>query len=268
MRRTQGFNPRRAGGRTLVIIIAVVALILTVVVLAGHRSAGSPSGAGRPAAEPSSNVADNPAPDVSAAAGGLATTAASGAGAITVVLPADLAFSNVAGIQVPGSPTSGPRHTSGGLASGFTHDQAGAVLAAINIAFRSSPSTGPSVFLETIRDQVVGSAQQAFSVAASADYAAARGQEGIAYGQPLRPAAFVTIVGFRLDTYTGNGATISILERAPDSQGQPMYVAVLVEVSWVDGDWRMQAPPNGEWLSQFGVVAASGVSTYQQFAGS
>ncbi|MFF0659115.1 hypothetical protein [Micromonospora tulbaghiae] len=71
-------------------------------------------------------------------------------------LPSDLSWTDVAGVSVPVSGQSGPRSSSGGQDSGFAHDRAGAVLAAVHIIVRVNPQVGPAVFEPTLLGQVVG----------------------------------------------------------------------------------------------------------------
>ena len=57
---------------------------------------------------------------------------------------------------VPTSPRAGPARTDDGVAAGFTHDELGAVLAAVNIAARLNVDLGPAVYEAVARQQCVG----------------------------------------------------------------------------------------------------------------
>src|SRR5690606_20237071 len=130
--------------------VAALATAATTVVL-WLRGSGSttPSEAGGPA-EPTELRLDQRAGDAAGAGPDDAS------GAVSVVMPADLEWQEVAGVALPVSASQGPQNTSDGLATGFAHDPAGAVLAAINIVVRVNPQNGPGVFGPTLRNQVVG----------------------------------------------------------------------------------------------------------------
>src|SRR5688572_13392450 len=56
--------------------------------------------------------------------------------AVTVgvgLLPPDVVWVPVAGVDLPTSPATGPAHSRGGLARGFAHARAGAVVAALHL---------------------------------------------------------------------------------------------------------------------------------------
>ena len=230
-------------------VLAVAIGVVLVIVSSAHRAPRSAA------------PVTVPAPPT--ASGSAGPSAVASAPTRRVVLPRDMTWSKVVGLAVPVSATAGPAHTSGGLALGFAHSPAGCVLAAINILVRSSPRTGPSVFIATIRDQFYGADRQALSDQTSTDYADARNSQHVAYGQPLAPAAFVTVPAFSLDFYDGNTATVRVLMQLPDPTGDPVYEVTLEQLSYQDGDWRVMAPPDGDWAALRSVVAPTSLSDYQ-----
>ena len=72
------------------------------------------------------------------------------------LLPAEVSWTRLAGVDLPMSPDTGPTQTEGGLARGFAHTPAGAVVAALHLLVRTTPQVGPAVFDPTMTDQVVG----------------------------------------------------------------------------------------------------------------
>ena len=80
---------------------------------------------------------------------------------------------NLDGTKVPLSQQAGPRQGPWPLAAGFADTPAGAVLAAVNIAVRTSGQLGPAIFKTTITEQVTGPDTSALLSAAQKDYAAA-----------------------------------------------------------------------------------------------
>jgi hypothetical protein len=76
--------------------------------------------------------------------------------AVAVVLPPDTTWTTVAGVALPVSATAGPLHRDHGLAAGFAHTPAGAVLAAVHLLVNTTPQVGSAVFEPTLRTEVVG----------------------------------------------------------------------------------------------------------------
>ena len=101
------------------------------------------------------------------------------------MLPADVRWVRVAGVDLPVSAATGPTQAVGGLARGFAHTPAGAVVAALHLLVRTSPQVGPAVFDPTITAQVVGPDAGGDARQVTADYQQAAAAAGIAYGQPL-----------------------------------------------------------------------------------
>jgi len=150
------------------------------------------------------------------------------------------------GVELPVSPTAGPRHTHGGLVAGFTDSPLGALLAAVNIAVRANPNWGPRIFGPTIRAQVIGSQAAALLASCQDSYAQARQANGLPAGQPWAPA-HVTEDAFRWEGYTPADAAVDLVSAGPDGQGGAVLAATRIEVRWRDGDWRVVAPPGGDW---------------------
>ncbi len=90
--------------------------------------------------------------------------------AVAVVLPADTTWTTVAGVALPVSATAGPLRRDHGLAAGFAHTPAGAVLAAVHLLVNTTPQVGSAVFEPTLRTQVVGENAAAMRAAVEADY--------------------------------------------------------------------------------------------------
>ncbi|WP_018640072.1 hypothetical protein [Parafrankia elaeagni] len=65
----------------------------------------------------------------------------------------------------------------------------------------------------------------------------------------------VASAGFTLHTYTDDEATISYLLVATRGS-QHTYVVYRLTVRWVDGDWKLLAPPGGD----FGAVGSTPTS--------
>jgi hypothetical protein len=182
------------------------------------------------------------------------------------VLPAGVSFVRVAGVDLPVSAATGPTETVGGLARGFAHTRNGAVVAALHLIVRTTPQVGPVVFEPTLLDQVVGNQADAMRAHVRALYAQAAADTGVVYGQPLRDLS-ATVAGVRIDAYTDELATLSVLTRAVDATGATRYAATTVRVSYTDGDWRLVAPRDGRWDSDVVLLRPDQVSGYPPLAG-
>ena len=166
------------------------------------------------------------------------------------------------GIQLPVSRQAGPRHTRGGLAWGFTDTQDGALLAAVNIAVRTAAQWGPGIYQPTIRGQVTGPDAAALLNADASDYAALRAAASVRPGQPAG-RGYAAEAGYRFLAYTPAGATVDIATEGPGTGGTTVMVATQVQVVWLHGDWRVVAPPGGNWANS--ATAISSLSGYTTF---
>jgi hypothetical protein len=175
-----------------------------------------------------------------------------------------LRWSSYHGVQLPSSPAAGPHHTANGLAWGFADTPLGALLAALDIAVRANAQWGPGIFVPTIGDQVTGPGAAALLASCQADYGQASQDAHITAGQPLGNA-YVTEEAFRWLSWTPAQATVDLVSAGPGSQGVTIRASTRVQVIWRSGDWRVVAPPGGDW----GNAAArlSSLAGYTTFPG-
>ena len=193
-----------------------------------------------------------------------AASASAGGAQLPQVSLAGLRWSSYHGVELPSTLAAGPRDTSGGLASGFADTPLGALLAALNIAVRANAQWGPGIYAPTIRDQVTGPDAAALLSSCQADYGQASQAAHITGGAPLGNA-YVSEEAFRWVAYTSGDATVDLVSAGPGSQGVTVRATTRVEVIWSGGDWRVAAPPGGDW----GNAAAklSSLSGYTVFPG-
>lgn len=154
--------------------------------------------------------------------------------------PTDLGWERVAGIDLPVSASDGPRNRNLGLAKEYGHTPAGAVLAALHLIVRTSYQVGTAVWEPTLRDQVVGPDAAAYTAEVRADHKAA-----LRKGEPA-DRIYAAIVAVRVDAYTAEAASMRVLIEAPTGTGTAR-AAALTQVAWSDNDWRLVAPPRGDW---------------------
>jgi hypothetical protein len=173
-----------------------------------------------------------------------------------------LAWADFHGIQLPESAGAGPRHTRGGLAWGFADTREGALLAAVNIAVRTAAQWGPGIYQPTIRHQVTGPDSAALLEADTSDYAALRTAAHVRAGQPAG-RGYAVEAGFRFVAYTPADATVDIVTEGPGSAGTTVMVATRIAVVWLRSDWRVVAPPGGDWANS--AAAISSLTGYTTF---
>jgi hypothetical protein len=159
-----------------------------------------------------------------------------------------LSWASFHGMQLPASPTAGPRDTRGGLASGFTDTPPGALLAAINIGVRTAAQWGSAIFVPTITRQVTGPAAPALLHAEETAYTLLRAATHVRAGQPAGPG-YATEDGYRFAAWSPVAATVEVLTIGPAASGATVLAVTAVQVVWQRGDWRVVAPPGGNWAN-------------------
>lgn len=224
-------------GRRTAAAIAGVAVVLAVGIVIG-LTVGGGSGSSHPA--------------TTSSPGGAATATGAGAsGTQTTTLPAvslaDVRWIDYFGVQLPVSSAAGPRDLADNLAFGYTDSPLGALMAAINIATRTGGSFGTAIFSTTISRQIVGSNQQALLASAQTD-----AQQHGTTGQPTPGVPLagsdVALTAFRFEGYTPSDAVVHYVGSGVDpTTGQVVRVDTRIEVRWSGGDWKVVAPPGGDW---------------------
>jgi hypothetical protein len=238
MSRTATDPARRRAQRQLAILAAAVVLVLAVTALVAVRLLGS----GGPEVGRGGLEAGPEAGQGAGLPGRAATPAASPG-------RAPLTWREVAGVRLPFSAVHGPRVTDHGRAAGYSHTRQGAALAAVQVLDRTSATAGPVVYRPVLAGQVAGANAVAMSQRLDERYQQLRHQPGLTVtdGEPI-PGNNATVAGYLLDDYDEQAGTAlaEVLMAAPDLSGGQV-VAFAVGLQWTDGDWRVLAPPNGEW---------------------
>lgn len=215
-------------------LLALVVTLVTVLVLRGGDDA-APAPDGGVGAGPGDSGGTTPRP------------AAEELNAETVV------WEDLFGVPLPTS-VAGPHDRIGNRAAGFDQSPAGAVLAAIHISYRASPDVGPMVFEPTIREQVVGEDQEALLGNWQEHYANERARGAVAGPSGELTDALKKAIreesqvwGYRVDAYDSTAASVQLLLRTiPTGQAEPTFVNLATTVRWVDGDWWLVAPVDGD----------------------
>lgn len=168
------------------------------------------------------------------------------------------------GIELPVSAHDGPHNARGGLAWGFADTPRGALLAAINIGVRTAALWGPDIYQPTITYQVTGPDADSLLKADTSDYAALRAAASVPAGQPAG-RGYAVEAAYRFTAWSPADATVDVVTEGPGSSGATVLAATRIEVLWRRGDWRVVAPPGGDWAN-----AASSISSltgYTTFPG-
>ena len=175
---------------------------------------------------------------------------------------ASVRWSSFYGVGLPVSAQAGPSGTSGGIAAGFAHTPLGALLAAVNIGVRANAQWGPRIFTAVIRRQVTGPDAAALLAACQAAYDQAAQSGGVTGGQPLG-TVHVTEQAFRWITYTPAAAILDLAVAGPGDSGATVRASVQMEVVWDGGDWKVVAPPGGDWgNSAAGLFSLAGYTAF------
>jgi hypothetical protein len=179
------------------------------------------------------------------------------------IATASLSWTDFHGIELPVSAHDGPHYMHNGLAWGFTDTPSGALLAAVNIAVRTAALWGPAIYQPTIRRQVTGPDATALLAADASSYAA---MAAASHVRPGRPAGrgYAAEAGFRFLAYTPSGATVDVATEGPGTGNSTVLVATRIQVVWRHGDWRVVAPPDGNWARAATVI--SSLTGYTVFA--
>lgn len=202
-----------------------------------------------------------------AAAPGSRSPAASASPGLAVLPRLDLAglrWADYHGVELPFSPAAGPRDTAGGLASGYSDTPLGALLAVVNIGVRANAQWGPGIYVATIRDQVTGPGAADLLASCQSAYGQASQAAHITGGRPLGDV-YVSEEAFRWVGWTPAAATLDLVSAGPGSQGVMVMAVTRIQALWSGGDWRVVAPPGGDWGSA--AARLSSLTGYTLFPG-
>ena len=238
---------RRNRRRRRLALILAVAVILIAVAAIRHATLAQPARhknavTARPSRAPAEHTSPR-APGKVAPSGGLSWT-------------------DFHGIELPVSAQDGPHHVSGGLAWGFSDTRQGALLAAVNIAVRTAAQWGPAIYQPTIRNQVTGANAGTLLRADTSQYAALRAAAHVRPGQPAgRGDAIET--AYRFASYAAGSATVDIVTAGPGAAATTVLAVTPIQVIWLQGDWRVVAPRDGNWASSATTITSlTGYTTF------
>jgi hypothetical protein len=158
--------------------------------------------------------------------------------------PIDVRWETVAGRKIPISVSAGPTKAEGSLMYCYARTPLGAAMAAQTITTAVRTKEWQTV----LRQQVVAGKARDF-------YEAVYGGPADVVGNPL-PG----YLGFVVSEYTPEAATVRILLGSSAPSSTVMTSALYrtdVNLSWVDGDWKVQLDGGGDVTSTWETVSSS-----------
>lgn len=156
--------------------------------------------------------------------------------------PTHVVWTSFAGVAVPCA-DQGPTNCYATAPTGYDHTGAGAALAAISSTIRMS--VAPDTSVATIVGQLVvpDTARDTWSVQ----------RQRLSITAPVDKAKAPTVIGYIVDTYTPQRATITIVEREHDKS----LTAITTDMAWsAAGDWLRQLPPAGDTTNRVRALPA------------
>lgn len=110
--------------------------------------------------------------------------------------------------------------------------------------------------------QVTGPDARALLRADISDYAAMRAASQVRTGQPAG-RGYATEAAYRFLAFTPSAATVDIVTEGPSSGSATVMTATRIGLVWQRGDWRVVAPPGGDWASSATPVSSlTGYTTF------
>ncbi len=73
---------------------------------------------------------------------------------------------------------------------------------------------------------------------------------------PLAGRGYAAEAAYRFLAFTPAAATVDIVTEGPGSGSATVMTATRIEVVWQRGDWRVIAPPGGDWASSAAPVSS------------
>jgi len=231
-------------------VVALAAVIVVAVVVGFSLSGGGdPPAAQQPGPAPTSAGSAPPPPAPAGPAGG----GDSGGSRqpndpnYLTAAPAGLRFQDVGGLTLPFSPVDGPLRVNGPIAAGYSHTPQGAVIAMMQLLPRLV--LGPD-YRQVVTEQVVADQGVKDKLIAAR---ATRPQDN-----PAQLAAEAAVpVGFRVEAYTPDRATVVLLNR--DGATSSSFTGGRAAVVWSGGDWKW---PDNSASASFPVADTTGYTLF------
>lgn len=169
----------------------------------------------------------------------------------SVTAPPEVRWIELDGVSLPVSATDGPQDLSEGLARGFADSPTGAALAAVHLVIRTSPSVSPAIVDSTLLGQVVGPNQPALV-------------RSVAKARTATTAPTATVAGYvPISFQPARAASVDLVIGSLELALRRQYLSVRVSLEWSDDDWRLVAPPQGDWSTVTSTIDALPVGMHR-----
>ncbi|QSB07186.1 hypothetical protein [Natronoglycomyces albus] len=150
--------------------------------------------------------------------------------------PQEIDWQLVGSITLPFSSVYGPAVDDGFTASQFERSPEGALMAAVHLSSRAGGYGPEEMWRATIEHQFIDSPERD---------ALLELMEEQAVDVELTAGDLAALAGFVYRSYSPDEAVIEVVL---DNRSGGWY-SVLTTVRWIEGDWRMEAPPRGDWTA-------------------
>jgi hypothetical protein len=162
----------------------------------------------------------------------------------------DVTWRELAGVRLPFSRLHGPRIINSGQAAGYSRSEQGAAFAAVQVLARTSATVGPLIYEPILATQVTGVNLPAMKLAITDEYERRRAASGVDEGAPV-PVPGTSIIGYVMAAYgpQSDSATVDVVITSTSLQPSGQSIAFHVGLLWQGDDWKVIAPPNGDWGS-------------------
>jgi hypothetical protein len=97
--------------------------------------------------------------------------------------------------------------------------------------------------VDRLRTRLLARVQQGYAEGAATARTGPNGELLAPFEKAAREQSGVW--AYRIDSYTASSALVNLLLRTVPA-GTPAYVNLALTVQWIDGDWRLVAPLNGD----------------------
>ena len=115
---------------------------------------------------------------------------------------------------------------------------------------RTSATAGPDVFEPMMAAQVSGVNAAAMKLALADVYQQLLARAGVPEGAPI-PGTTARVIGYEVTDYrpAAGAAAVDVVLTSSDLGTGSRYLTFRLQLLWQGEDWRVVAPPGGDWAS-------------------
>ena len=212
-------RPSVIGSGVFILLLAIAAIVILVLPGGGHKHHTTP--AAQVPTTTATATTTSPSGTVTTPTKGACSLPAGSQAVPSSSPPAGTTWQTVKAMVAPQAPnTYGPQHTKNGFNVCYAHSPAGALIAVLNF-YAASSTTPPAQLFKYLAVDVPGQIKDKSEL-----------DDG---------AGNVEIAGYKYGSYGSDHASITVVLQYPNSA----YEAVLTNLTWVNGDWKVVYPQGG-----------------------